>query len=307
MLKDLVKVASRLDSLGLSYEARFIDAVVRKFAHKEETYGGVDTSEEEAFENRRRSPYGGRDGGHKRGPRENRSKFRYNPEELSGENFFGEFSEDLSDDADDMFDSDGNLIDPIDFEREVGDEDFDQYDNPEETYFRRSESVAPRRGRSVYVPSDDANDMQRLAKRLSSLGLTKEARILSSIVKSAGDDDLGEDEDPSDWTDAQWSEHESGIPTTSFYDIPTATLEKEYNKAKDYLKESLAKTVEILPLVVGPMRQLIQSLKHDFEQTNKPELSEKISELEKLQSSLEAAYDPMYIVLNDIHDMDGDF
>jgi len=32
MLKDLVKVAGRLNSLGLSYEANFIDAVVRKFA-----------------------------------------------------------------------------------------------------------------------------------------------------------------------------------------------------------------------------------------------------------------------------------
>ena len=231
MLKDLVKVASRLNSLGLSYEANFIDAVVRKFAHKEETYGGVDTSEEEAFENRRRSPYKGRDGGHKVGPR--RKKLIYNPEELSdpteeGEEFLGGMSyDDLSDDADDMFDSDE------DFEQEIGDEDFDQYENPETTYFRRSEPVGPGRGRSVYDPSgadldreleededpsnwtderwakyestagskgdgtrgsDDANDMQRLAKRLSSIGLTKEARILYSIVKSANDDFYSDEE-----------------------------------------------------------------------------------------------------------------
>lgn len=196
MLKDLVKVASRLNSLGLSSEANFIDAVVRKFAHKEETYGGVDTSEEEAFENRRRSPYKGRDGGHKVGPR--RKKLIYNPEELSdpteeGEEFLGGMSyDDLSDDADDMFDP------PIDIEeeQEIGDEGFDQYENPEETYFRRSEPVAHGRGRgrSVYVPSDDANDMQRLARRLSSIGLTKEARILSSIVKNANDDFYSDEE-----------------------------------------------------------------------------------------------------------------
>ena len=417
MLKDLVKVASRLDSLGLSSEADFIDAVVRKFAHREEVYG-LDTSKEEAFEDGRRTPYKGRDGGHKRGPRED--KFRYNPEELSppieegaGEEYLEGFSyedlsndamdgrsrrrakyppfeydrldslglsseahfidavvrkfagdlvqfpkevwqdrpkmkakdiraekkrhfeewnahqrkleedmraqdeenysslkgrheypseeemareeeayladleenklnkpyssdvdisssgigsgkgrgergrdaynmrgdlmgskaprrsknrgistpfddDDFSDDADDMFDLYGNLIDPTEFEQGVGDEDFDQYDNPEETFFRRNEPVGPgrRRGRSVYVPSDetldreleqdqdpsnwtdrqwaeyestagpngrgvhsnDANDMQRLAKRLASLGLIKEARTLISIVKSANDD-----------------------------------------------------------------------------------------------------------------------
>jgi len=104
MLKDLVKVASRLDSVGLSAEADFIDSVIAKFAHKEETYGEVDTSEEEAFENRRRSPYKGRDGGHKRSPRKN--KFRYGLEELSGPREEGEFFEgtsyeDFSDDAND--------------------------------------------------------------------------------------------------------------------------------------------------------------------------------------------------------------
>jgi len=179
--------------------------------------------------------------------------------------------------------------------------------------------------RSAYVPDESTSsytgglpeysgedlEIERLAKRLASLGLTKEANILSSIVKSAGDDDLDkeleEDQDPSNWTDRQWSEYESKIPRKSFYSDDTATIEEQYDAKKEAFKESLAKTVELYPVMVGPMRQLIQSLKHDFEQTNKPELSEKISELEKLQSSLEATYDSMYVVLNEMYDMDGDF
>ena len=56
-------------------------------------------------------------------------------------------------------------------------------------------SKAPRRSknRGISTPfddddfSDDADDMQRLAKRLASLGLIKEARTIYSIVKNAED------------------------------------------------------------------------------------------------------------------------
>jgi hypothetical protein len=257
MLKDLVKVANRLNSLGLSSEANFIDSVVRKFAHKEEVYG-VDTSKEEAFEDGRRNPYGGRDGGHKRGPRENRSKFRYNPEELSGpiHDPEGELSyHDLSDDADDLrsrrrskypplkYDSDGRIIFP---------EDKPDFSGEPVTHFRREDHTGGS-GRRVHVPSeipasytgDEDLVIERLARRLSSLGLTKEARILSSIVKSAGDDtdaplivedtsnwtqeqwDAHLDEDPSEWTDRQWAEHEStaGSKGNGTRDIWEATSE----------------------------------------------------------------------------------
>ena len=229
MLKDLVKVASRLNSLGLSSEAHFIDSVVRKFAHKEEVEG-VDTSEEEAFEDGRRTPYKGRDGGHKRGLREDRSKFKYELEELSppieegaGEEYLEGFSyEDLSNDAMDgrshrrskyphlEYDSDGRIIFP---------EDKPDLSGDPVTHFRRTEPKGGG-GRRVHVPSETPSSytgdedfvIERLAKRLSSLGLTKEARILSSIIKSAGDDldrELEEDQDPGEWTDRQWGEYES--------------------------------------------------------------------------------------------------
>jgi hypothetical protein len=267
MLKELVKVAGRLDSLGLSSEANFIDAVVKKFAgdlvqfpkevwqdkpkmkakdiraerkerdeernaHQrmlEEEMRVIDernyspkgrheypseeelAMEEEAYradleERKLKRPYSsdvdisslGKDRGTSIADAYNmRGDFMGSkaPRKSKNRGLSTPFDDDdFSDDADDMFDSDGNLIDPIDFEQEVGDEDFDQYENPEETSFLRSESVAPRRGRSVYVPSDDANDMQRLARRLSSIGLTKEARILSSIVKSASDDYYSDEE-----------------------------------------------------------------------------------------------------------------
>jgi hypothetical protein len=261
MLKDLVKVASRLNSLGLSSEANFIDAVVRKFAHKEETYGGVDTSEAEAFEDGRRTPYKGRDGGHKVGPR--RKKVIYNPEELSGpieegigEEFLGGMSyEDLSDDANDarsrrrakypalQYDSDGRIIFP---------EDRPDFSGDPVTHFRGEDHTGGR-GRRVHVPSeahsshisDEDLTIERLARRLSSLGLTKEARILSSIVKSAGDDtdaplivedtsnwtteqwDEHLNEDPDEWTDKQWDKYEStaGSKGNGTRDIWEATSE----------------------------------------------------------------------------------
>lgn len=274
MLKDLVKVASRLNSLGLSSEAHFIDAVVRKFAgdlvqfpkevwqHKPKMkakefreekkrqqaesnafqrkleedmrlqdeedgivsgpgFGYEHESEEDRIaqdqayradleERKLKRPYSsdvdisssGIGSGKGRGER---GRDAYNmrgdlmgskaPRRSKNRGISTPFDDDdFSDDADDMFDSDGNLIDPMDFEQEVGYEGFDQYENPEETYFRRSEPVGPGRGRSVYVPSDDANDMQRLAKRLASLGLIKEARTLISIVKNANDDFYADEE-----------------------------------------------------------------------------------------------------------------
>jgi len=323
MLKDLVKVASRLDSVGLSAEADFIDSVIAKFAGESSEFidpyeysdqpgrkGGdfgpsKETEDAEEVERRHNKQYRRRDGGHRRGHRE-----------------------DFSDDANDArshrrakyptyeYNEEGKILFP---------ENTTDLSGEPVTHFRRKEPTVMGR-RSTYIPDESTSsytgdmpeysgedlEIERLAKRLASLGLTKEASILSSLVKSAGDGDdldreLEEDEDPSDWTDAQWSEHESGIPRTSFYSDDTATIEKEYDTNKEAFKESLAKTVELYPVMVGPMRQLIQSLKHDFEQTNKPELSEKISELEKLQSSLEATYDSMYVVLNEMYDMDGDF
>ena len=322
MLKDLVKVASRLDSLGLSSEADFIDAVVRKFAgdlvqfpkevwqdkpkmkakdiraekkrhfeewnahqrkleedmraQDEENYSSLKgrheypseeemAREEEAYladleENKLNKPYSSnvdisssRKGGvpmRLKAPR--RSKL---PKSID---------DDFSDDADDMFDLYGNLIDPMESEQEIGDEDFDQYENPEETSFRRSEPVGPgrRRGRSVYVPSDetldreleedqdpsnwtdeqwaryestagpngrgvpsnDANDMQRLAKRLASLGLIKEARTLISIVKNA-EDYLDEEEFSDDaWDDGSTEPYHYRDPRV---DEEEAAMKKE--------------------------------------------------------------------------------
>ena len=284
MLKDLVKVASRLNSLGLSSEAHFIDAVVRKFAgdlvqfpkevwqHKpkmkareireerkrreaesnafqrkleedmrlqdEEDYSSPKgrheypseeemAMEEEAYradleERKLKRPYSSdvdissSDIGSGKG-RGGRGIDAYNmrgdfmgskaPRRSKNRGISTPFDDDdFSDDADDMFDSDGNLIDPMDFEQEEDDEGFDQYDNPEETYFRRSEPVGPGRGRrSSYIPSDDADDMQRLAKRLASLGLIKEARTIYSIVKNA-EDYLDEEE----FSDDAWDDGDTG-------------------------------------------------------------------------------------------------
>jgi hypothetical protein len=301
MLKDLVKVASRLDSLGLSSEANFIDAVVRKFAgdlvqfpkevwqdrpkmsakeireerkiqHErqleeykrqyeerlkmdeedeenrpasKDLYPSLEEmmAEEEAYkadreENMLKRPYSsGTDMGSDMGSGRGRVKTIVDPfrtrdsgslKSPSKKNRRGkpidDFSDDFSDDADDMFDSDGNLIDIEEFEQGIGDEGFDQYENPETTYFRRSEPVGPGRGRSVYVPSDDANDMQRLAKRLSSIGLTKEARILYSIVKSANDDYLDEEE----FSDDAWDD---GSTEPYHYRDPRADEEEAARKA----------------------------------------------------------------------------
>lgn len=277
MLKDLVKVASRLNSLGLSSEANFIDSVVQKFAgdlvqfpkevwqkrpklkakeFREEKkrqeaesnalyrkleedmrlqdeedgivsgpgYGYEYESEEDRIaqdqayradleERKLKRPYssdvdisssGIGSGKGRRSSIGDAYNMRGDlmgskaPKRSKNRGLSTPFDDDdFSDDADDMFDSDGNLIDPINFEQEEDDEDFDQYDNPEETYFRRTEPVGPGRGRrSSYIPSDDADDgdMERLAKRLSSLGLTKEARTLISIVKSANDDFYADEE-----------------------------------------------------------------------------------------------------------------
>lgn len=253
MLKDLVKVASRLNSLGLSSEANFIDSVVRKFAGensrgrgpervydetptrfnqalplKAETEVGYDfidpsewtdqpgrkggdwgpskeTEDAERIEGRHNKQYRRRDGGHSRGHGRGASEWDSLP---------------LSDDARDghrsskypplEYDSEGRIIFP---------EDRPDFSGEPVTHFRRREPTGGG-GRRIHVPSEAPSSytgdedlvIERLAKRLSSLGLTKEARILSSIIKSAGDDldrELEEDQDPAEWTDKQWAEYES--------------------------------------------------------------------------------------------------
>lgn len=273
MLKDLVKVASRLDSLGLSSEADFIDAVVRKFAHREEVYG-PDTSEEEAFENRRRTPYRGRDGGHKIGPRKDR--FRYNPEELSGPREEGEYLEgfsyeDLSNDAMDgrshrrtkypplEYDSEGRIIFP---------EDKPDFSGEAVTHFRRTEPTGGG-GRRVHVPSETHSSytgnedlvIERLAKRLSSLGLTKEARILSSIVKSAGndlDEELEKDQDPDEWTDEQWARYEStagprGNGTRDIFEATSEDIAKDGDIEKNAERAGIMAFVDARVAGLDPM------------------------------------------------------
>lgn len=275
MLKDLVKVAGRLNSLGLSSEANFIDAVVRKFAHREEVEG-VDTSEEEAFENRRRTPYRGRDGGHKIGPR--KKKFEYSLEELSpppeegeGEYLKGFSYKDLSDDAMDgrsrrrakypphEYDSEGNIVFPKN-EPDLSGEPV--------THFRRREPTGGG-GRRIHVPSETPSSytgdedfvIERLAKRLSSLGLTKEARILSSIVKSAGDDldkELEEDQDPSNWTNRQWGEYEStagssGDGTRDIWEATSEDIAKDGDIAKDAERAGIMAFVDARVAGLDPM------------------------------------------------------
>ena len=88
-------------------------------------------------------------------------------------------------------------------------------------------------------------ELVKVANKLDHLGLTKEARILSSIVKSAGDDtdaplivedtsnwtteqwDEHLNEDPDEWTTEQWAKHEStaGSKGDGTRDIWEATSE----------------------------------------------------------------------------------
>lgn len=254
MLKDLVKVASRLNSLGLSSEANFINSVVRKFAGENSTgrgpervydetpihfnqvpplkaetevdydfadpsewsdqpgrKGGDDwvpskeTEDAERIEGRHNKQYRRRDGGHSRGHGRGASEWDSLP---------------LSDDARDghrsskyphfEYDSEGKIIFP---------KNEPDFSGEPVTHFRRTEPTGGG-GRRIHVPSETPSSytgdedfvIERLAKRLSSLGLTKEARILSSIIKSAGDDldrELEEDQDPGEWTDEQWAKYES--------------------------------------------------------------------------------------------------
>lgn len=235
MLKDLVKVASRLNSLGLSSEANFIDSVVRKFAGenskgrgpervydetptrfnqalplKAETEVGYDfidpsewtdqpgrkggdwgpskeTEDAERIEGRHNKQYRRRDGGHSRGHGRGASEWDSLP---------------LSDDARDghrsskypplEYDSEGRIIFP---------EDRPDFSGEPVTHFRRREPTGGG-GRRIHVPSEAPSSytgdedlvIERLAKRLSSLGLTKEARTLISIVKSANDDFYADEE-----------------------------------------------------------------------------------------------------------------
>lgn len=59
------------------------------------------------------------------------------------------------------------------------------------------------------------NDLIKVARRLDSFGLTKEARVIYSIVKSAGDDTDAPliVEDTSNWTAEQWDAYLNQDPS----------------------------------------------------------------------------------------------